>query len=202
MLYLSGSRPSNLDHQSAMKEGNVGLMSSPNISYDTKGWIWAADNGCFSDKWDSGRWETWLNRTAGALFATVPDVVGDAAATRERWDEYHSTVAATGHLPAYVLQDGQDGVDVPWDEAACIFVGGTTDYKLGESARRHVTEARSRGLWVHMGRVNSYKRLSLAAAWGCNSADGTLLAFGPDILVPKLLEWVRRIQTEPRQLTL
>tara|TARA_R110000764_G_scaffold234695_1_gene328722 strand:+ start:184 stop:741 length:558 start_codon:yes stop_codon:yes gene_type:complete len=185
-----------------MKASNIGLMSSPNISYETRGWIWAADNGCFSDKWDSTQWLAWLNRKAGALFATVPDVVGDAAATRLRWDEWHATVAASGHLPAYVLQDGQDDVDVPWDDAACVFIGGSTEYKLSESARRHAAEARRRGLWVHMGRVNSYKRLSMAADWGCNSADGTLLAFGPDILVPKLLSWITRIHTEPRQLVL
>ena len=180
-----------------MKASNIGLMSSPNISYNTTGWLWAADNGCFSDQWDSTRWLTWLNRTAGALFATVPDVVGDAAATRARWDEWSGVVTDSGHLPGYVLQDGQDEVDVPWGDAACVFIGGSTEYKLSESARLHAKEARRRGLWVHMGRVNSHKRLELAAAWGCNSADGTLLAFGPDIHVPRLTGWLRRLQAEP-----
>jgi hypothetical protein len=38
-------------------------------------------------------------------------------------------------------------------------------------------EARRRGVWTHMGRVNSERRLRYAALIGCQSADGTYLAF-------------------------
>lgn len=172
-------------------------MSSPNISYDTTGWIWAADNGCFSDNWDSDRWAAWLNRTAGSLFAVVPDVVGDAVATRDRWDQWRAVVTDAQCRPAYALQDGQDDVDVPWDECSAVFVGGSTAYKLSSSAEQHVREARRRGKWAHMGRVNSYKRLAIAADWGCNSVDGTFLAFGPDVNVPLLLNWLHKLTNEP-----
>lgn len=173
-------------------------MSNPNIAYDTGGWIWAADNGCFSNNWDADRWLAWLQRTAGSLFAVVPDVVGDAAATRERWDQWSATVVDTGHLPAYVLQDGQEDVEIPWDECAAVFVGGSTEFKLGDTAEQCVREARARGKWAHMGRVNSFKRLRLAASWGCNSADGTFLAFGPDTNVPRMVGWLHKLAAEPQ----
>lgn len=185
-----------------MQDQNIGLMSSPNISYDTTGWIWAADNGCFSDNWDATKWGRWLDRTAGALFATVPDVVGDADATLRKWGQWSGRVVEAGHLPAYVIQDGQENVPVPWDDIKCLFIGGTTDFKLSPTAMRLTAEARDRGLWVHMGRVNSLKRLRIAAEWGCNSADGTLLAFGPDIHLPRLVEWLNQINAGPTQLTL
>lgn len=177
-------------------------MSSPNISYDTTGWLWAADNGCFSDNWDHGRWRTWLERTAGSLFAVVPDVVGDATATRRRWDEHANTVTDAKHRPAYVLQDGEQSDRVPWDEAAAVFVGGSTGFKMSFDAERLAREARSRGLWVHMGRVNSLRRLRIAASWGCQSADGTFLAYGPNENVPRLVKWLRSLNTEPEQLSL
>ena len=172
-------------------------MSSPNIGNATDGWIYAADNGCFNDNWDAGRWQSWLRTKRGALFAVVPDVVADARATRQRWDEWLPTVTDAGHIPAYVIQDGQDGVDVPWDEAGALFVGGSTQFKLSTTAERLVAEARDRGLWAHMGRVNSFKRLATAARWGCQSADGTFLAFGPDVNTPRLLNWLYRLENHP-----
>jgi hypothetical protein len=41
-----------------------------------------------------------------------------------------------------------------------------------------------------MGRVNSRRRLRIAAQMGCHSADGTFLAFGPDRNLPHLLGWL------------
>lgn len=44
---------------------------------------------------------------------------------------------------------------------------------------------------MHMGRVNSERRLRYADAIGCDSADGTYLAFGPDVNLPDVLAWLR-----------
>jgi hypothetical protein len=52
-----------------------------------------------------------------------------------------------------------------------------------------------------MGRVNSYKRLKYAHDIGCQSADGTYVAFGPDVNLPKCLEWVRRVNAGGQQLS-
>jgi len=42
-------------------------------------------------------------------------------------------------------------------------------------------------------RVNSLRRLRHAAAIGCESADGTFLAYGPDRNLPTLLGWLQTV---------
>lgn len=59
-------------------------------------------------------------------------------------------------------------------------------------------EIRRRGLWVHMGRVNSLRRLEIAVDFGCDSVDGNYLGFGPDANLPKLLRWLDVLRDEPR----
>ncbi|MGW9029334.1 hypothetical protein ACWGQ5_35460 [Streptomyces sp. NPDC055722] len=50
---------------------------------------------------------------------------------------------------------------------------------------------------VHMGRVNSRRRLRIAQAFGCTSCDGTYLAFGPDANLPRLLAWMNELHNTP-----
>lgn len=44
--------------------------------------------------------------------------------------------------------------------------------------------------WVHCGRVNSKKRYKWCESYGADSADGTYVAFGPDINIPKMARWL------------
>jgi hypothetical protein len=143
-----------------------------------------------------GRWLAYLDArqdTPGCLFAVVPDVVGDAERTRARWDQWAPIVRNRGFRPAYVLQDGETGDTVPWRELSAVFIGGTTKYKLGPIAHQLTLEAKERGVHVHMGRVNSLRRLRVAAAWGCDTVDGTFLAFGPDVNTPRLCSMLRAL---------
>ena len=162
--------------------------------------IWCADNGCFSDKFDEAKWWAWLESHAehadGCVFAVAPDVVGDAAATRERSLPWLPKIRALGYPVAYVAQDGWDEVEVPWDEFDALFIGGSTEFKLGPVAAQATAEAKAKGKWVHMGRVNSRKRMQYAASIGCDSADGTYLVFGPEKNLPKLLAWVQELEDE------
>ena len=55
-----------------------------------------------------------------------------------------------------------------------LFIGGATnEFKLGPEVEAIVAEGRQRGIWIHMGRVNSLRRLVYAASIGCDSIDGT-----------------------------
>ena len=45
--------------------------------------------------------------------------------------------------------------------------------EVSRAASAIVAEARARNVWVHMGRVNSLRRLAYAASIGCDSVDGT-----------------------------
>lgn len=194
MLYLAtASGPKARD---AMRAGTIGQMRQPGAgNVHIPNVPWAADNGCFADDWQPGRWWTWLlaQPRAGCLFAVCPDVVGDAAATRRRWDAWAPDIRAAGYRAAYVAQDGSDTVPPPWGAFDVLFIGGTTGFKLGPVARE--LAARS-PVPVHMGRVNSERRIRYAAAIGCATADGTYLTFGPHTNLPKLLAWQHRLNTE------
>lgn len=53
-----------------------------------------------------------------------------------------------------------------------------TEWKLGLEAAELAGAARKAGRWVHVGRVNSLKRLRYCASIQADSADGTYLNFG------------------------
>ncbi len=138
---------------------------------------WAADNDCFQGL-DEPKFRGMVEAIRdlpGCLFVTCPDVVGNASATIEL---YHQWRPYLDQLPvAYVLQDGQEHFPTPaWDDIAAFFIGGSTEFKLGAYAARLVAEAKRRGKWVHMGRVNTAGRIAYARSIGCDSVDGTKYA--------------------------
>jgi hypothetical protein len=153
---------------------------------------WAADNDCFQrlDVEAYCRMVEAIRGVPGCLFVTAPDVVGDWRATFDRWQIWLGRLLG---LPlAYVAQDGQPFAYVPWDSIRCLFIGGSTGYKLSAEAETLVREAKRRGLWVHMGRVNSHKRFNYARAIGCNSIDGTKFSRWRNTWLPDALTWHRQ----------
>jgi hypothetical protein len=196
MLYLataSGPRAC-----AAIADGRLGQMVTPDTGNRiVPGARWVLDNGCFNARWTYDRWSDVLDRymgVPGCLFAVAPDVVADADATDDLWARWWSATMRRGFVTAYVAQDG-----ARWLPAGpgAVFIGGSTEWKLGAHARRVVAEAKRRGMWVHMGRVNTLDRLRYAADLGCDSVDGTFLKYGPDRNLPRLLRWLR-IVDEPR----
>jgi hypothetical protein len=180
----------------AMKSGALGFIDTPaQGNKRPDGLTWVADNGAFSDRFNEAEWWEFLTRNADragtCLFAVAPDVVADAAATLERSLPWLPKIRGLGYPAAFVAQDGLEDTAVPWDEFDCLFIGGSTTWKLGPEARSLVAEAKRRGKWVHMGRVNSERRWKYADAIGCDSVDGTYLTFGPDVNLPRLLAWTR-----------
>lgn len=152
---------------------------------------WAADNDCFQ-RLDAEAYRRMLASIyglQGCLFVVAPDVVGDWRATRELWDEWSGELSAAWVPRAYVAQDGQPSRDVPWQGIDALFIGGMTEYKLSAEAERLVRAARTRGLWRHMGRVNSRKRFDYARAIGCNSVDGTAYSRWRNTHLPRALKW-------------
>lgn len=184
---------------------DLGLLVTPDSSLhrqiDRYRW-WAADNGCFNrgDQFDPDNWMAWLTRLAQpevkgfdglpatntCLFAVLPDEVGDPVATWRRSSRYVDDVKALGYAVALAAQDGLTIDTCPWDEFDCLFIGGSTEWKLSEQAIRLGREARDRGKWTHVGRVNSETRMEWCATAGFDSADGTWMAFGTDANLPRL----------------
>lgn len=176
MLYLSG----------VLRPDMPGMLTPRMGQKPPEGQPWAADNGRFAspqDYTDYG-YLGWLERMQPyvdrCLFATAPDVVGDALATLSLSLPMLRPIQERGYPVALVAQDGLTSDYVPWDQIDCLFVGGTTDWKLSEVAYQLVAEANRRGKWAHMGRVNSWRRFRSAAAAGYDSADGTVLRFDPN----------------------
>jgi hypothetical protein len=196
VLYLAN--PNTTAVRDAMSAGKLGAICAPGGGRRPPAGVpWCADNGCYGAGWPGeSRWLTWLAaftqaQRAVCLFATAPDVVGDAAATLTRSAPHLPAIRDLGYPAAFVAQDGLESLPVPWDTFDALFIGGSTTWKLGAAARGLVGAARRHGKWVHMGRVNSERRARYAAAIGCDSVDGTYLAFGPDVNLPNVLAWLR-----------
>lgn len=201
MIYFAN--PSNSRVRDAMKAGLLGAITTPAQGNKITGLpLWCADNGCGPGVRGIGKgypgdeaWLAWLADLAPhasrCAFAVAPDVVGDAAATLERSLPFLPVIRGLGYPAAFVAQNGQDRLPVPWDEFDVLFNGGDDGWKLGEPMGRLAAEAKARGKRLHMGRVNSLKRMRHARARGYDSADGTFIRFGPDIRLPEALGWLR-----------
>lgn len=173
---------------------NLGVLLVPSAgNRETFGLPWAIDNGAFSG-FDEGAYlsllEVWSPRANECLFATCPDVVGDAEETLALFDVWRDRVFSYGFPVALVLQDGMtvEGLSDYWDRLHAVFVGGSTDYKLGRDAALIVAAAKRRGLWCHMGRVNTGKRVKHAARIGVDSVDGSQFSRFSETHLPWFLQ--------------
>lgn len=163
---------------------------------------WAADNGCFANpgRFSTDGYLTWLESMADyrtrCLFATARDVLGNAEATLDLALPMLPMLRSIGYRAALVAQDGLEHLPVPWDAFDVLFIGGTTAWKLGP-AWALVREAKLRGKYVHVGRVNSLRRVLACQTAGVDSTDGTFVAFGPDKRYPELLGWLDTLRRQP-----
>lgn len=165
---------------------------------------WAADNGAFS-KFDEPAFLGMLTRHRWArercLFVVAPDVVGSHADTFALFRAWGQRLMDMGWPVAFVAQDGCDGESVPWEGISCVFIGGSTAYKLGAAAAHVAVMARAQGKWLHMGRVNTARRLHYAAVLGCDSVDGSGWSRFPKSMLERHGDLLRSLSTQ-RQLIL
>ncbi len=164
---------------------------------------WAMDNGAFTG-FDEGAYMRMLERYQAyqgyqCKFVTSPDVVGDAAATLERWDFWSRLLRGLGWVPAFVAQDGLTPERMPnlKDGRGALFIGGTTEFKESHYVRGLCGYAKARGIWVHWGRVNGKRRYELALKAGADSIDGSGFSMFPDTNIPKVAAWDEQIQQQP-----
>jgi hypothetical protein len=146
-------------------------------------------------------WKTNPDQRSRLKFIVAPDVVADADETARqfvRWWGLLRWLNEIGMPIAYVLQDGCDprtreqgrtkAGGIPWEIISCLFVGGSTDYKMSAAAASVIRQAKASGLWVHVGRVNSYQRLQYFESLGVDSFDGGQFSMFPNTYIPKYLE--------------
>jgi len=146
--------------------------------------LWCGDNdafhGLFSPDAFLGMLDKMRPYADRCVFVACPDVVGDCAATLELWCEWAGQIMDEGYVPAFVCQDGQDPETIP-AVAEVLFIGGSTEFKMGAGARACIAEGKKRVAWVHVGRVNSQRRLAYFSSLGVDSSDGTTINRGPEV---------------------
>jgi hypothetical protein len=203
VLYLTGSGLSPKRITLLLACPQIGVLATPvslHLAYVRPfAGRWAADNGCYAQgaKFRMDAFMAWLTKFSelapSCLFATAPDVVADAKATWARSMPAFGPIRAAGYKVALVAQNGIEDMDLDWSAFDAVFLGGDTRWKLSAAADGVAREAKRRGRWVHMGRVNSFKRLEVAQRFGCDSVDGNYLGFGPDANLPRLVRWMERL---------
>lgn len=137
----------------------------------------AMDNGAFSN-FEASSFLAMLDKHASrrdlCRFVAVPDVVGSARRTLECFRYWYPKLF--GWPLAFVCQDGQEGLEIPWDNCAAVFIGGSTEWKVGPHAKTIVKASRVMGKWCHIGRINTPGRYEYFQDLGADSCDGTGLA--------------------------
>jgi len=212
ITYLSGAVvPAALNQRP-----DFGVLFNPHMGNNPAGLgIFALDNGVWTEFKTKGKKPFSLEKfvrllekheakASQALFAAAPDVVGDWRGTIERSLPMLPVIREYGYPAALVAQNGLEYhlARIPWSSFDVLFLGGGPDpalvtrdnpkgeWKLSSGAARLASLANRKGKAVHMGRVNSGLRLRQARNMGCHSADGTFIAYGPDVNTPEVEGWL------------
>ena len=154
----------------------VGQLLTPltRFNLQNKNGKFAIDNGAFS-KFEAKGFMSLLDREKerrqNCIFVAVPDVVGSARRTLEVFQRWKGIISAWPL--ALVAQDGQEDLEIPWDDIAAIFLGGSTKFKVSDEAAQIVKAAKALDKWVHAGRVNDPQRFKHFEEMGADSCDGS-----------------------------
>lgn len=143
-------------------------------------WAFMLDNGAFGEGgFQPNAFATALRLLGADADAVVlPDIVCGGRSSLRLSLDWMDRVLRTGTPCALLpMQDGVLPVDVrrylrDFRGRVGIFVGGSTAWK--ESSMRMWGElAEELGVWMHVGRVNTQRRMALAVAAGAHSVDGS-----------------------------
>jgi hypothetical protein len=213
--YMTGSVSQGFPDRVAF-ERDIGLMIQPRTAYEEQLQrfpFWAADNGAFTTHkggFSARRFRKMLDhpelvrRRGDCWFVAVPDSVSvshdhrpvvDVIGTLAKFEPWAEEIRARGFRTALVAQNGLDSMLdlVAWPLVDVLFIGGDTPWKESDEAVQCAAVALGMGKGVHMGRVNSFRRLKLAARMRAHTADGTFLRFAPDINLPRMLRWLDKV---------
>lgn len=142
----------------------------------------AIDNGAFSSPVkESVLWrlvqEAREDKRNHCRFVVMPDVPFDHFSTLSLYEPWLENLEMWKEpaLPrAFVAQDGARAwdKDIPWDAMECLFIGGSDDFKESQDAFDLAKKAKELDKWVHVGRVNTPRRILL---WDmvADSIDGS-----------------------------
>lgn len=174
------SRTGTRRNLAALRERGWRLMISPKGEVRTESMLYALDNGAWwafraGKPFDEDAFIAAYGKFgAGADFMVLPDIVAGgmtSLAYSLQWLERLIPLACPAML---AVQDGMTCSDIAplIGPQLGIFVGGTTEWKLA-TLLAWGKLARERGASLHVGRVNTRRRIMLCAAAGADSFDGS-----------------------------
>lgn len=135
---------------------------------------WMLDNGAFTG-FDESRFFQQLGKyvkySGTCIGVVVPDKPFNWPLTLEMFQRYHEPIRANGFPVALATQNGADPKHIPWSDVDVLFIGGDHEHKRSE-AHWLAWHAKKHGKWVHVGRVQSGRRIMQHFQWA-DSADGT-----------------------------
>lgn len=146
----------------------------------TEGMPYAIDNGAWTAfqqgrKFDEDAFMRAIDKLGeGADWIVLPDIVAGGRASLDYSLLWMERLRGIPTRLLLAVQDGMEIADVKshLSPAVGIFVGGSTEWKTA-TAGAWGSVARRRNCYLHVGRVNSVRRIRLCAAAGANSVDGT-----------------------------
>ncbi len=132
-------RPPVVSVSTSTRAGWVRSSRPPPGTASRRSW-WAADSGIFGSNYVGDEaYMRWLTDRAEhadrCLFATAPDVVGNAFDSVSRSYPFLQRIRDMGYPVALVAQDYMEFCPYwDWDDFDCFFVGGSTSWKLSPAA--------------------------------------------------------------------
>ena len=182
----------------ALREHGWRILVSATGIHRTEGFPYAVDNGAwtaFNQKrpFDEVVFATVLKKLGrGADWVVVPDIVEGGLKSLEFSLSWLPRVLEHSGRALIAVQDGMSESDVSHllGPYVGLFVGGSTDWKLRTMSAWGLL-SRARGCWLHIGRVNSERRIALCALAGAHSFDGTS-ATKFSVNIPRLTRARRR----------
>ena len=173
------SRTGTRRNLAALREAGWRLLVTPACPR-TEGFRYALDNGAWSAHQRGVPWDAdaFLQLVAAlglhADFVIIPDIVGQGPASLVRSLTWLPWLIGKTRLLLLPVQDGMtaDMVRPYLGATVGLFVGGTTDWKL-ETLGLWGTLAARVGCYLHVGRVNTQRRIARCHAAGAQSFDGT-----------------------------
>ena len=180
ICYVAGNSNMLLGYLAGKYERKVGMMISPATKWHKAHSFlpYAIDNGIYADTMAGRTWEfkpfcKLLSKAKSSRvqpeFIVVPDVLFDAEKTKKQFRQYKRRIKQLGFQfrLAMAVQDGMTPKDIPSKDVVA-FIGGSTKFKHEQTLK--FVKA---GFDVHVGRVNTLKRLLWASELGCKSVDGS-----------------------------
>lgn len=192
-----------------LRDNGWRILLTPDNPTPRQGLRHAIDNGAWgafqkAQSFDGKAFSDLIERHGGSAdFVIVPDIVAGGMESLEFSKSWLSHLSHIRHL-LLPVQDGMDVAEVgkvlQSRMGLGIFLGGTTEYKLKNMYAWGMV-AHSMCCWYHVGRVNTARRIRLAAEAGADSFDGTSATMysctlpllesarnQPSLLTPNLLD--------------